>query len=71
MLQPGVTWGDDFGDDRLRHHGRHAHARAYLETVLGRAGLTLLRLDAEILRSEGGERVAGKLVFVQRTAIRA
>lgn len=71
MLQPGVTWGDDSGDDRLRHHGRYAHARAYLETVLGRADLILLRLDAEILGSEGGEPVAVRLVLARRPAIRA
>ncbi len=62
---------DESGDYHLRHHGRYAHARAYLESVLGRAGLILLRLDAEILRSEGGEPVAGWLVLARRPAIRA
>jgi predicted TPR repeat methyltransferase len=62
---------DESGDYRLRPHGRYAHARAYLEAVLGRAGLILLRLDAEILRSEGGEPVSGWLVLAQRTAILA
>lgn len=62
---------DESGDYRLRHHGRYAHARAYLESVIGRVGLIPLRLDAEILRSEGGEPVAGWLVLARRPAIRA
>lgn len=54
------------GDYHLQHHGRYAHSRAYLETVLKRAGLDVLKLDREVLRSEGGEPVAGWLVLAQR-----
>lgn len=57
---------DETGDYRLRHHGRYAHARAYLEAELTEAGLELLRLERDVLRSEGGEPVAGWLVLAQR-----
>lgn len=57
---------EETGDYRLRHHGRYAHARAYLEAELSEAGLELLRLERDVLRSEGGEPVAGWLVLAQR-----
>ena len=51
---------------RLQHHGRYAHSRIYLEAMLQHAGLDVLRLDPEVVRSEGGEPVAGWLVLAQR-----
>lgn len=59
----GETETDDY---RLQHHGRYAHSRAYLETVLPQAGLEVLKLDREVLRYEGGEPVAGWLVLAKR-----
>jgi predicted TPR repeat methyltransferase len=56
----------DMGDYRLQHHGRYAHSKAYLEAMLDRAGFAVLKLDLEVLRSEGGEPVAGWLVLAQR-----
>ena len=56
---------DEPGDYRLRHHGRYAHSRAYLEAMLGQADLAVLTLDLEVLRCEGGEPVAGWLVLAQ------
>jgi predicted TPR repeat methyltransferase len=53
------------GDYRLQHHGRYAHSKAYLEAVLARAGFAVLKLDREVLRSEGGKPVAGWLVLAQ------
>jgi predicted TPR repeat methyltransferase len=56
----------DAADYRLQHHGRYAHARPYLEAMLGQAGFRILRLDREVLRSEDGEPVAGWLVAAQK-----
>ena len=53
-------------DYRLQHHGRYAHSKSYLEAMLGQAGFRVLRLDREVLRSEGGEPVAGWLVVAQK-----
>lgn len=58
--------GDDETGYRLRHHGRYAHSREYLERVLDRAGFTAPTLDRVVLRLEGGEPVAGWLATVQR-----
>lgn len=56
---------DETGDYRLQHHGRYAHSGAYIEEMLQQAGLTLLRLESEVLRSEGGDPVRGWLVLAQ------
>jgi predicted TPR repeat methyltransferase len=54
---------DDAGaDHRLLLHGRYAHARSYLRSVLAAAGFERQRIDADILRSEGGVPVQGWLV---------
>ncbi len=55
------------GDYLLQHHGRYAHSQAYLEVMLGQAGLIVLRLDQAILRSERGEPVVGWLVLAQKS----
>jgi predicted TPR repeat methyltransferase len=54
------------GDYRLRQHGRYSHSKAYLEAMLEQADLSVIRLDSEVLRSEGGQPVAGWLVAAQR-----
>lgn len=56
---------DEPGDYRLRHHGRYAHSKAYLEAMLGQAELAVLKLDQAVLRCEGGEPVTGWLVLAQ------
>jgi predicted TPR repeat methyltransferase len=53
---------------RLQHHGRYAHSRTYLEAMLGQAGFAVVKLDREVLRSEGGEPVGGWLVVAQKTS---
>lgn len=49
-------------DHRLQTNGRYAHAAPYLRETIAAAGLTLLELRAETLRSEAGLPVAGWLV---------
>ena len=46
----------------LNQGGRYAHARYYLERLLGSVGFTLQRIDSMTLRKEGGEQVGGHLV---------
>jgi predicted TPR repeat methyltransferase len=57
---------EDAGPDaevwQLNMHGRYAHARQYVEQVLGSAGLAIHSIDSVILRKEGGEPVRGHLV---------
>jgi predicted TPR repeat methyltransferase len=55
-------------DYRLQHHGRYAHSRTYLEAMLGQTGFAVVKLDREVLRSEGGEPVAGWLVLARRAS---
>jgi len=57
---------DDAGEYQLRHHGRYAHGKGYLEAVLRQAGLRGVKLDPVVLRSEGGEPVSGWLVLAQK-----
>jgi predicted TPR repeat methyltransferase len=54
-------------DYRLQHHGRYAHSGTYLKTMLGQAGFGVLKLDREVLRSEGGEPVSGWLAVAKKT----
>lgn len=56
---------DESGDYRLRHHGRYAHSRGYLESVLEQAGFAVLTLEPRVLRCEGGEPVTGWLVLAR------
>jgi predicted TPR repeat methyltransferase len=47
---------------RINPHGRYSHTRAYLERVLGAAGLTVVSIEPEVLRSENHLPVNGYLV---------
>jgi predicted TPR repeat methyltransferase len=58
---------DDRADHRLLLHGRYAHARAYLRSVLDAAGFAWQRIVADVLRSEGGVPVRGWVVSARRT----
>ena len=50
----------------LQPCGRYAHTRAHLERVLPGAGLRVLRIQADILRQEGGRPVHGWVVTAER-----
>lgn len=52
---------------RLLDHGRYAHRRSYVETVLRVAGFSLREIRGETLRIERSESVTGWLVTAQRT----
>lgn len=52
----------------LQPNGRYAHARAYVEEVLTRAGFTDLRILPDTLRMEAGEPVRGWVVSARRAA---
>ena len=59
---------DDAGvEHRLMPHGRYAHARSYLRAVLDAAGFERQRIDADVLRTEGGVPVQGWVVSAVRT----
>jgi predicted TPR repeat methyltransferase len=47
---------------QLNFHGRYAHPRAYVETALAAAGLSLRSISPAVLRTEGRNAVAGHLV---------
>ena len=51
----------------LQHHGRYAHSRDYLATILEQAGLAVRRLERVVLRLDAGAPVAGWLVLAQRS----
>ena len=57
---------DDSASHRLLSHGRYAHRRAYLRSVLDDAGFVRQRIVADVLRSEGGLPVLGWLVSARR-----
>ena len=61
----------DAGDEtyRLQPHGRYAHARRYVDAVLGRAGFRVEGLDQEVLRREAGLAVQGWLVSACKDAV--
>jgi len=56
----------DRASHRLLPHGRSAHARTYLRSVLDGAGFVQQRIDADVLRSEGRLPVPGWLVSACR-----
>jgi predicted TPR repeat methyltransferase len=60
-LPPGASQAH-----RLQPNGRYAHAREYVRSTLAEAGLELLELRAETLRSEAGLPVPGWLVSARR-----
>jgi predicted TPR repeat methyltransferase len=51
---------------RLEHHGRYAHREDYLRATVGAAGLELLSIDSDVLRTEHGTPVPGLLVLARR-----
>jgi predicted TPR repeat methyltransferase len=53
----------------LHPHGRYAHSRPYVEACVSSAGLRLLRLEQQVLRSEAGKNVDGWLVAATRDAL--
>ena len=57
----------DEAPHRLLPHGRYAHGRRYLESVLPPAGLALEVLDGVVLRQEGGKEVQGWRVLARRS----
>jgi len=57
---------DDAAPYRLLVHGRYAHRRDYLRTVLDDVGLGRQRIDSAVLRFEGGLPVRGWVVTASR-----
>jgi predicted TPR repeat methyltransferase len=57
---------EDTSSHRLLLHGRYAHARAYVRSVLEDAGFERHRIVADVLRSEGGVPVRGWVVSARR-----
>lgn len=53
----------------LQPHGRYAHARGYLESVLNAAGYDLEEITQDVLRREAGLSVQGWLVSARRPAV--
>jgi predicted TPR repeat methyltransferase len=58
--------GRDASTYQLNPHGRYAHARAYAETVLARAELSVRSISSVVLRNEGKQPVAGHLVVAAK-----
>ena len=56
------------GTYQLQPHGRYAHARGYVDAVLGAAGFRVEDLDQDVLRREAGLAVQGWLVGACRDA---
>jgi len=51
---------------RINPHGRYSHTHPYLENVLRRAGLAIVSLDDEVLRSENQLPVKGFVVTARK-----
>ncbi len=51
---------------RLQHHGRYAHRRDYVESVLANAGYGQVQVREDVLRKELGEPVNGLVVAARR-----
>ena len=51
---------------RINPHGRYSHTRPYLESTLREAGLVIVAVDAEVLRSENHLPVNGFVVTARR-----
>jgi predicted TPR repeat methyltransferase len=51
---------------RINPHGRYSHTRPYLESTLHEAGLVIVAVDAEVLRSENNLPVNGFVVSARR-----
>jgi len=61
-----ATTEDAPGGFRINPHGRYSHTRSYLEEALARAGLTVVSIDSEVLRSENHLPVNGFVVTARR-----
>jgi predicted TPR repeat methyltransferase len=62
-----VKEGDVDGTE-LTPSGRYQHTRTYVERVVAAAGFANVRIDADVMRKEGGKPVNGWVVLAQRTA---
>lgn len=58
--------GDDTTDSQLHPQGRYAHARAYVEGAIGKAGIAAQSITSVVLRNEGKQPVAGHLVVAKK-----
>ena len=56
------------GGYRITPSGRYSHTEDYLRTVLAEAGLQLLRLESDLLRTENARPVAGWIALAERPA---
>ncbi len=61
LEEPG---GD--GSFQLHPHGRHSHAEAYARAALSGAGLTVLEVRRDVLRTELNAPVAGLVIAARR-----
>ncbi|MGH7155126.1 MAG: hypothetical protein ACREF3_14475, partial [Acetobacteraceae bacterium] len=74
QLQPGGTFflsveSTDSAGDRgwvLGRHGRYAHSAAYVAATARAAGLTILSLEPESIRTEAGVPAPGLFAVLQR-----
>lgn len=64
----GVIPGETGGQWALQRQGRYAHSAAYVRDTAAGCGLTVLRLDREVIRHEANAPVAGLLAVLQRGA---
>lgn len=53
---------------QIQPHGRYAHHRQHIVEVLDAAGLSVLEMEAVILREEGGKPVKGWLVAARQSS---
>jgi predicted TPR repeat methyltransferase len=61
-----ATAEDAPGGYRINPHGRYSHARGYLEEVLERAGLAVVGIESDVLRSESHRPVSGFVVTARK-----
>jgi len=68
LLAFSVEQAEQFVPDvafRINPHGRYAHSRAYLETVLQESAYSIKSITPAALRNEGGDSVQGWVVTAQ------
>jgi predicted TPR repeat methyltransferase len=58
--------GDGVPELQLNPHGRYAHAKAYAEGAIGKAGLAVHSITSVVLRNEGKQPVTGHLVVAKK-----
>ncbi|HEX8873401.1 MAG TPA: tetratricopeptide repeat protein [Nitrosospira sp.] len=54
---------------RINPHGRYSHSSGYLRQALTAAGFTILGVEPEVLRTEGGNPVAGFVVTSRKANV--